>query len=110
MAYVPTFLPKDLPWYEQDGLMTWHNQGKCEDFLRDTDKHFKDASIINFDIIHRQVRGEEIPSDLLKYWQTVNDKAVSEYPTNDQDKMFGSAFRTDWEDIFFEKKNNKETF
>ena len=67
MAYVPTFLSKDLPWYEQDGLMTWHNEEKCEDFLRDTDKHFKDASIINFDIIHRQVRGEEIPSDLLKY-------------------------------------------
>ena len=36
MTYVPTFVPKDLPRYEQDGLMTWYNQGKCEYFLRDT--------------------------------------------------------------------------
>ena len=88
MTYVPTFVPKDLPRYEQDGLMTWYDQGKCEDFLRDTDKHFKDAKIINFDIIHRQVRGEEIPSDLLKSYLTVNDNAISEYPTNDQDNSW----------------------
>ena len=88
-----------------------YDQGKCEEFLRDTDKHFKDAKIINFDIMHRQVQGQKIPSDILKYYQTVNDKAVSAYPTNDQDKILGSAFRTDWEDNFFEKKqNNKETF
>ena len=55
--------------------------------------------------MHRQVRGEEIPSDLLKYHQTVNDKAVFEYPTSDQDKIFGGAFRTDREDFFFEKQN-----
>ena len=30
--------------------------------------------------MHRYVRGEEVPSDLLKYYQTGNDKAVSEYP------------------------------
>ena len=104
MTYVPTFVPKDLPHYEQDRLMAWYNQGKCEDFLRDTDKHI-------FDIIHRQIRGEEIPSDLLKSYLTVNDNAVSGYPTNDQDKVLGSAFWTDWEDIFLKKnQNNKETF
>ena len=50
----------------------------------------------------------------MKYYQTVIDKVVSEYPTSDQDKILGSAFRTDREDIFFEKKkkkkNNTETF
>ena len=39
-SYVPKFVPKDLPLYERDGLMTWYNQRKCEDFLRDTNKHF----------------------------------------------------------------------
>ena len=34
-AYVPKFMPKDPPWYDRGGLMTWCNQGKCEDFLRD---------------------------------------------------------------------------
>ena len=32
-SYVPKFIPKDLPWYERDGLMTWYDQMKCEDFL-----------------------------------------------------------------------------
>ena len=80
MTYVPTFVRKDLPWYGRDGLMTWFDQGRCEDFLSDTGKHFKDVNTINFDVMHRYVRGEEVPSDLLKYYQTGNDKAVSEYP------------------------------
>ena len=42
-SYVPKSVPKDLPWYERDGLMTWYNQTKCEDFLRDTNKHFQEA-------------------------------------------------------------------
>ena len=25
-AYVPKFVPKDVPWDERDGLMTWYNQ------------------------------------------------------------------------------------
>ena len=63
--YVPKFMAKNLPWYERDRLMIWHNQGKCDDFLRDTDKHFRQAKIVNFDIIHRQCYGEETPKDLL---------------------------------------------
>ena len=104
ITYVPTFEPKDLLWYEREGLMTWYNRGKCEKFLRDTGKHFKDANVISFGIIHRQVPGEEIPRDLLKYHQTVNDKAVFENPTSDQDKVFSGAFWTDREDFFFEKQ------
>ena len=51
----------------------------------------------------------------MKYYQTVNDKAISEYPPNDQDKILDSAFWTDQENISFltkkkTNKNNKETF
>ena len=42
-------------------LLTWYNQHKCENFLRDTDKHFKEAKIISFDIIHWGARGEIVP-------------------------------------------------
>ena len=48
----------------------------------------------------------------MKYYQTVNDKAVSEYPPNDQDKILDSAFWTDQENIFFfdkKKTKNKKT-
>lgn len=50
--YVLEYFPKDLLLYERDGPMTWYDQVKCENFLRDTDKHFKEAKVINFDIIH----------------------------------------------------------
>ena len=50
-TYVPKFLPKDLLWYKRDGLMIWYDRCKCEDFLRDTNQHFNQAKIINFDII-----------------------------------------------------------
>lgn len=53
-TYVTNFVPNDISWYERDGLMTWHNKCKCDDFLRDTDKHFREVKIVNFDIIHRE--------------------------------------------------------
>ena len=84
-SYVPKFVPKDFPWYERDGLMTWYDQMKYQDFLRDTNKYFQEVKIVNFDIIHRQCRGEEVPKHLLKQYQTVDDKSVSEYSTSNQD-------------------------
>lgn len=51
-SYVPKFLPENLTWYERDGLIMWYDQGKCRDFLNDTNKHFFKAKIINFDTIH----------------------------------------------------------
>lgn len=38
--YVPIYVQKNLPWYERDGFLTWHDQCKCKEFLNDTDKHF----------------------------------------------------------------------
>ena len=84
---------------------------KCEDFfLRDTNKHYQEAKIVNFDTIHRQCHGEEAPKHLLKEYQTVDDKSVLEYSTNDQDKILSSAFRTDRKDISFEEKTIKKHF
>ena len=76
--YVLKFIPKDLPWYESDGLITWYDQMKCKYFSRDTNKHFGEAKIVNFDIIHRQCHGEEVPKHFLRQYQTVDDKSVSE--------------------------------
>ena len=72
--------------------------------MRDADQHFQPVKIINFDIIHRECRGEEVPKDLLKHYQTFSDKSVSDYPTPKQDQILSSAFRTDRKDIFLEKK------
>ena len=103
-AYIPKFVPKDLPLYERNGLMTWYDQGQCKDFLRDTDKHFREGKIINFDIIWRECRGEEVPKDLLQEYQTVRDKSVSEYPASDQEKILSSLLKLIRKKFFSNKK------
>ena len=90
--------------------MTWYDQRKCEDFLRDTNKHFKEAKMINFDIIYREIRGEVVPPDLLKLYQTMNEKTISQYPSSEEDNIRSSAFRTDRKDIYFGKKTIEKHF
>ena len=99
--YVLEYFPKDLLLYESDGLMTWYDQVKCENFLRDTDKHFKEAKVINFDIIHQEARGEKVPEEVLKHYQTLHDHRVRQYSEPDQKKILSSAFQTDTKDLFF---------
>ena len=50
-CFVPNFVSNNLPWYERDGLMTWCDQVKCQEFLENTVSYFQNLEIINFDII-----------------------------------------------------------
>ena len=92
-------------------MMVWWRgmtQGKCTDVLEETNNHFREAKIINFDIIHRQYQGEVVPPDLLKYYQTINKNTVSGYPSSEQTEIRSSAFRADRKDIFFENETIKK--
>ena len=103
-AYVPKTVPNGLKWYESNDLMMCYDQCKCEEFSRDTNKNFQKAKIVNFDMIHRQCCGEEVPKNPLKCYQIVNDKSVLQCLTSDQDKILSSTLRTDRDDIFLNKK------
>ena len=74
--YIPEYVTENLSWYERDGIVKYINQAKCRDFLRDLDSHFKKTKIVNFDIIYRQARGEKVPEELLKKYQTVQNKIL----------------------------------
>ena len=102
--YVPEYVPRDLPWYERDGLMTWYDQAKYQYFLKNSDRHFKTTKAINFDIIRREAAGQKVPDELLKKYQTIENERVSKYPKGERNKFLSSTFRTDRTDIFFEKK------
>ena len=64
--------------------MMWFDQGKFQDLLRDIDKDFSVTKVINFDIIHRESRGEVVPKEPLRQSQTVNEKRVCHYPVDNQ--------------------------
>ena len=78
--YVPEIVPSDLKWNERDGLMTWYDQVKCEQFLKDVNNHFSNTKIVNFDIIDKSIKGEEISESVLKNYQTVHKEEVFDYP------------------------------
>ena len=86
LKFVPP--PENLPWYEQD-FMYHLDRSKCEDFFKNTNKHFKETKIVNFDIIYRQARGEPSPSkEKLQEYQTVHEKEVCKYSRQDKNKLF----------------------
>ena len=101
--YVPEFSTDNLPWYERDGLMTYIDKIKCDEFLEDPGKHFKEKEIVNFDVIHKSVRGEKVPESDFKKYQTVQDNRVKQYSQEHRDNFLSAAFRIDTIDLYFEK-------
>ena len=75
-TYLPKFVPNNLPWYERDGLNTWHEQNKCNDFLEDSDKHFENLQINNFDLIFNK---NKLSSQKIKQYQTINHREFMGY-------------------------------
>ena len=61
--------------------------------------------VINFDIIHRLARGENIPNEIYKNLQTIHEDEIKKYPINNQKEILGSIFRSERKDILFNKKN-----
>ena len=59
---VPKFIPDNLKWYKRGGLETWYLRNKFSEFLQDTDSHFKNRKIVNFDITNN---GEKMAKQTL---------------------------------------------
>ena len=101
--YVPEYVSSDLKWYKRDELLTYIDQQKCERFLQDPDMPFKEAKEIYFDIIYKTITGEKSPDKALKDYQTVKAERTKSYLKKGQSRFLSSAFRTDRNDIYFEK-------
>ena len=104
--YIPPFVPQDLKWYERNGLMTWYDQTKCKEFLKNLDNHFENMKIINCDIINKKAKGEEIPQSTLKTYLTIpKKKPVYEYPPEEREKVVSAGFRSTLKrnDVFVSK-------
>ena len=101
--YVPRFAQhSELPWYERDGLLSYMDALKCEEFLKDTDCHFKTAQVVNFDIIY-QCRLDPLQGSYKQY-QIVSKKDMDKYSPNGKKKIANSATRCDRKDAFINKK------
>ena len=98
--FVPPFVPKDLKWFKKDGLETWYRRNKCEEFLENTDLHFKQRKIINFDMIKNDITDEKI-----KQYQQIDHDEIKKYPPNDQQQIMSSVFcNANWKYMNIEKR------
>ena len=86
--FIPKYVPNNLKWYERDGLETWHLQNKCNDFINNTDEHFKQMRITNFDIFKNNVCTEK-----LKQYQTLDHHKIIQYPPQLREQICSSIFR-----------------
>ena len=100
--FIPKYVSDDLKWSERDGLDTCYLQNKCNDFLNDADKDFKQMKIINFDMIKNNVSTEK-----LKQYQTLDHHEVMHYPPRLREQICSSKFRkANEKDMHIKKRNN----
>ena len=86
--FIPPFVSKDLKWFERDRLETWYTSNKCEEFLENTDLHFKNRKIINFDMIKN-----DISDDKTKQYQQTDHDEIKKYSKHYQKQIMSSIFR-----------------
>ena len=102
----PQYVPKNLKWFEKDGLETWYRQNKCKEFLANTDLHFAKRKIVNFDIIQNQVSANK-----LKQYQLIEHEEIKKYLLEFEDQIRFSIFRgADHKDINISNETIKEHF
>ena len=81
-------------------------RNKCEEFLNNTDLHFKNRYIVNFDMIKNNPSQETI-----KQYQTIEHDEIKRYPIEYQDQVRSSIFHNgDRKYMFLEKKTITEHF
>ena len=72
-TFVSPYVPESLKWFEGDGLETWYRQKKYREFLEDTDSHFQQRQIINFDMIRN---GERLDKKRIKQYQKIDPEEI----------------------------------
>ena len=72
---------------------------KCNDFLRDTDEHFKEMKIVNFDLIKNNVSEEH-----KKQYQQIDRHDILGYPPKLHEEICSSIFRNVKRDGMYDKK------
>ena len=106
--FIPKFVPNNLPWYERDGLNTWHEQNKCNGFLEDPDQYFENLQINNFGLIKNK---DKLSNQKIKQYQTVDHNEIMKYPEREREEIMSSIFRNSkHRDMFIQKETIHEHF
>ena len=81
--------------------MTWYKQCKCQEFLENTDKHFQNLHVLNFDVINSNGK---IDDDKLKQYQTIDNHEIMTHPPELRKEIMSSIFRAKRPDMHVKKE------
>lgn len=76
-TYIPKSKKGKYEWYKHH-LMIYFDDLKYDEFVSNMDGYFKNAKIINFDIIHHVCRGDKLQNP-QKYYKTIRNKDFNNY-------------------------------
>ena len=104
--YVPT---KVEPRTAYDTLDDTLNRMTFNEIINNTDYHFENSYITNFDLIHHNCRGDPL-KHTKKYYETISYEKLNKEIISKEDRasFISSAIKSERKDVFINKKIFKE--
>ena len=94
--YVNNYLPY-YPLYK-DNLHDTLLRNKYEKINNNKEEYFKNAKIVNFDIINNECRKDPLENS-VKYYQTIKQDDLKYLKKNDEKQFISAAIRSKREDV-----------
>ena len=104
-------LTKVKPRTAYDTLDDTLNRMTFNEIINNTDYHFQNSYITNFDLIHHNCRGDPLKYT-KKYYDTISYEKLNNEIISKEDRasFISSAIKSERKDVFIEKKIFKEHF
>ena len=85
--------------------MTYIDQLKYCDFSRNPDQYLKNATVVNFDMIYKSIRGDDHKQKFSnEHYKTVYTSQLKNFPGTEKKKAFGVCLRSERKDLHVERK------
>ena len=87
------------------------NRMTFNEIINNTDYHFQNSYITNFNLIHHNCRGDPL-NHTKKYYETISYEKLNNEIISKEDRasFISSAIKSERKDVFIEKKIFKEHF
>ena len=100
-----------IPYYpvKKDILHDTLLKDKYEKINKNKKEYFRDAKIVNFDIINNECRGDSLQNS-MKYYQTIHKENLQCAKQEDKEEFISEAIKSRREDLYIEKDVINEHF
>ena len=87
--------------------MTWYDEGKCRNFLKNTDEHSETLKIVYIDIINSN---GQINNKKLRLYQTCDHHEIMNFAPEKREQIMSSMFCVNRPDMFVKNETALKHF